>query len=318
MEKLPKVIATSVIRSTQQGESHGGVYLVDLESGAVEQVIDWNDSAINWEGRGGDRGLRGIAFHRDRVYIAASDEIFSYDRKFRLVESFRNPNLKHCHEIAISGDVLYLTSTNINAILELDLSTKEFTNGYGIAPNKGLLQRFGLPSKARLHALPFNPRETGTGLAQRDELHINSVSCNGHAIMIAGTQIEALLALSDGELRPYAPLPIGTHNAVLYKNGVLYNDTKSNRVVVANREGEVEQSYPVPEFKDLPGTTIPNDHARQGFARGLCTFGDNYLIGGSSPSTISVYDTVRGERIRSISISNDIRNCIHGLEIWAE
>ena len=40
MQKLPKVIATSVVRSAHQGESHGGVYLIDLNSGEFEQVIE--------------------------------------------------------------------------------------------------------------------------------------------------------------------------------------------------------------------------------------------------------------------------------------
>jgi len=80
MDKLPRVIATSVVRSAHQGESHGGVYLIDLNSGQYDQVIDWNDESINWEGRGGDRGLRGIAFHNNRVFLAVSNEIFVYDR----------------------------------------------------------------------------------------------------------------------------------------------------------------------------------------------------------------------------------------------
>lgn len=59
--KLPTVIASSVIRTSSQGESHGGLYLVDLETGSFEQVLDWNDGSISWEGRGAERGLRGIA-----------------------------------------------------------------------------------------------------------------------------------------------------------------------------------------------------------------------------------------------------------------
>jgi hypothetical protein len=73
--RLPIVVLSSVIRSAHQGESHGGVYLVDMASGQVEQVLDWNRAEIDWEGRGGDRGLRGIAFHGDRLFLAASDEI---------------------------------------------------------------------------------------------------------------------------------------------------------------------------------------------------------------------------------------------------
>ncbi len=35
--RLPVVVASSVVRSTLKGESHGGVYMVDLETGAAEQ-----------------------------------------------------------------------------------------------------------------------------------------------------------------------------------------------------------------------------------------------------------------------------------------
>src|SRR5690242_20839287 len=84
---LPRVVVSSVVRATDQGESHGGVYLVDLLSGAAEQVIDWNDASISWNGRGAHRGLRRIAFHDDELYLAASDEIFVYDRSFRQLRS---------------------------------------------------------------------------------------------------------------------------------------------------------------------------------------------------------------------------------------
>jgi hypothetical protein len=62
----------------------------------------------------------------------------------------------------------------------------------------------------------------------------------------------------------------------------------------------------------------PDDCARKGFGRGLCTFGHNYIIAGSSPSTISVYDVENSKRVQTVNLSKDIRNCIHGLELWSE
>ena len=105
---LPRIVCSSVVRSVHQGESHGGVYLVDLQAGTSEQVLDWTDDTIDWEGRGGDRGLRGIAFHDGLIYLAASDEIFVYDRHFVRQGSFRNPYLHLCHEMFVDGDRLYL------------------------------------------------------------------------------------------------------------------------------------------------------------------------------------------------------------------
>ena len=90
-----------MVRGSHQGESHGGVYLIDLERRDIRQVVDWNKADIDWQGRGWDRGLRGIAFDGEVVYIAASDELFAYTPDFRLLGSWRNPYLKHCHEIAV-------------------------------------------------------------------------------------------------------------------------------------------------------------------------------------------------------------------------
>ena len=68
--KLPKLIATSVVRGSQQGESHGGVYVVDFDKHEGAQLVDWNTSDIDFEGRGADRGLRGIALDGEDIYIA--------------------------------------------------------------------------------------------------------------------------------------------------------------------------------------------------------------------------------------------------------
>jgi len=85
---LPIVIATSVVRGSQQGESHGGIYLVDFEKQDAKIMVDWNESNIDFSGRGWDRGLRGIEFYGDEIFIAASDELFVYDQTFDLENVF--------------------------------------------------------------------------------------------------------------------------------------------------------------------------------------------------------------------------------------
>jgi hypothetical protein len=112
MDKLPRVIATSVVRSAHQGESHGGVYLIDLNSGQYDQVIDWNDESINWEGRGGDRGLRGIAFHNNDT---GSNRLVIADRRNRIKQSCDVPK--------------YKPSTLSNALLPNDHARQGFARG---------------------------------------------------------------------------------------------------------------------------------------------------------------------------------------------
>ena len=50
ISSFPKLIATSVVRGAQKGQSHGGVYTIDFQSQAVEQHIDWNTSEIDFSG----------------------------------------------------------------------------------------------------------------------------------------------------------------------------------------------------------------------------------------------------------------------------
>ena len=118
---MTTLIATSVVRGSHQGESHGGVYLVDFDDHSIQQVIDWDTADIDWQGRGWDRGLRGIAFDGERVFIAASNELFVYTPDFELLGSYRSPYLMHCHEIFVHERRLYLTSTGFDSILGFDL-----------------------------------------------------------------------------------------------------------------------------------------------------------------------------------------------------
>ena len=194
----PRVIVSSVIRSADQGQSHGGVYLVDMSTGDTEQVIDWNTSSIDWEGRGGDRGLRGIAFHADRIYLAASDEIFVYDRGFTQLGSLRNRYLRHCHEIFVSGHRMFVTSTGFDSVLEYDLTTERFT--------RGALLRYGEVWKARRRMgrprptfRVFDP-ETDDGPAPADTSHINNVFSDGTSVYCSGVNMGTLWQIRDDRL----------------------------------------------------------------------------------------------------------------------
>ncbi|MEX0645984.1 MAG: hypothetical protein WD076_11785, partial [Parvularculaceae bacterium] len=123
------MLVSSVVRGTRQGDSHGGLYLVDFQNGVSEQVLDWNTCDINFDGRGADRGLRGIVVREGEIFIAASDELFVFDRQFKIVASYRNPYLKHCHEICEYRGRLFLTSTGFDSILQFDLASRTFDQG---------------------------------------------------------------------------------------------------------------------------------------------------------------------------------------------
>jgi hypothetical protein len=305
--RLPKLIATSVVRGSQQGESHGGVYTVDFETQEGEQHVDWNTSNIDFEGRGADRGLRGIAFHTDEIYIAASDELFCYDPDFNIVHSYRNRYLKHCHEICRMNEHIFLTSTGFDSLLSFNLETRKVEWGFH-------LQR----QYDKWTGHTFDP---GTSLGPRpvNEFHINMVHVDKSGIYLAGLRTDALLHLnSKWEVTEVCSLPTGTHNARPWREGVLFNDTESDCVRYVGRDGNenVFKIITYDESKIQFAGIDDSKIARQAFGRGLCPVDERFVAGGSSPSTITLYDLEANMTVGSVNLSMDIRNAIHGLEVW--
>lgn len=304
---LPKLIATSVVRGSEKGQSHGGVYTIDFGKQELLQHIDWNTSNIDFSGRGWDRGLRGIEFGNDRVYIAASDELFCYDPKFRLIESFRNPYLKHCHEISMHDGLLMMTSTGFDSLLAFDTRKKKFSWGMHLA-----FDGLEWSSKA------YDP-SAEKGPQPSNQHHLNMVCSNTSGIYFSGLKTRAMLALNnDMSISEVCNLPAGTHNAQPFRDGVLFNDTNNNAVRYVGRGG-ADTAFAIPSYPEyeLQNQGVDDSRiARQQFGRGLCALDNTLVCGGSSPSTITVYNLDEGHQLASVNLSMDIRNAIHGLEIW--
>lgn len=329
MERLPKVIASTVVRSAHRGESHGGVYLIDLETGSVEQTIDYDDTSIGWEGRGGFRGLRGIAFYGDRIYLAASDEVFVYSKGFRLVGSIQNEYLEHCHETYQTGDTLFIASTGRDSVLEYDLRARRFSKGYhirfdGITRRRNMLG-FWLNRVVDRETIEFGPMphlrvfdpNSDEGPAASNTCHINNVFYDDGVVFASGTRCRHLLAIDGQNLSSHARLPFRTHNARPFRDGVLMNDTRHDRVSYLDGGGRAV-SFPIKHYheRELLNSHLPRDNARQAFGRGLCVLGEGLIVSGSSPATVSVYDLDNSRVLKTVNLTMDVRNTIHGLEVW--
>lgn len=295
------------MRGSQQGESHGGVYTVDFEKQQGEQRIDWNTGEIDWEGRGADRGLRGIAFDGDDVYIAASDELFVYDREFNRLRSYKCRYLKHCHEICRVDQRIFLTSTGFDSLLSFDLNSRKFDWGFHLHKEYEKWAGYAFDPTSESGPRPVN------------DFHINMVHVESTGIYFSGLRLSALLHLNDKmQVSEVCSLPTGTHNARPWNNGVIFNDTASDCVRYVSRDG-TEKAFKIVsydealiEFAGIDDSKI----ARQAFARGLCPVDERFIAVGSSPSTITLYDVQTNQKVGSVNLSMDIRNAIHGLEVW--
>jgi len=303
MTGLPTIIATSVVRGAQKGESHGGLYLVNLEEGSHTQVVDWATLDIEWEASGRDRGLRGISFYKGSIYIASSGEILVLNKEFQVIDRFRCGYMRMCHEIDICGDKLYITSTTFDSILVYDLLEKSFVCGYRIDYENKF-------PRVRV----FDPNREG-GPSCSNLFHINNVSVADGEILFSGLKTNVLFGINDQDsLQIKGIIPIGTHNVKRFRDGLLMNDTPNNNILYTNKTSEFR--YNIKKYSEDDLFVPEGDYvARQQFGRGLTTW-ENCIIGGSSPGTISLYEVGNPDPVRTVNFTMDIRNSIHGLEVW--
>jgi hypothetical protein len=303
-----KLVATSVVRGSRRGESHGGVHLVDLDAREIRRAVDWSSPGIDWQGQGGDRGLRGIAFDGDTIYVAASDELLAFTPEFKPIGSWRNPYLKHCHAIAAWERRLFLASAGCDAILGFDLDSREFSWGMQV-----VTQQFRFQGRA------FDPRKED-GPLMLDRLHLDAMHCTRGGMYLAGQRTGGMLLFNGREIQMAVELPHGAHDARPFRDGVLFNDTEAGLLRYAGRgDGREDRAMKLPEFPpDALVNAGPdgNEVARAGFARGLAVLSDSLVAGGSSPATISVYDLASNQRALSVNLGMDVRNSIHTLAVW--
>jgi hypothetical protein len=143
------------------------------------------------------------------------------------------------------------------------------------------------------------------------------VSADARGLCLSGLRTTGLLHFDGKRIVRLVTLPEGSHNARPWRGGVLFNDTQAD--VVRHMSPEHNSVFQVPRYpqQTLLHTDLDDSRvARQGFARGLAILDDSRFASGSSPSTITVHDLDTMKTTLSINLSMDIRNAIHGLEVW--
>lgn len=318
---LPKLLVSSVVRAAEKGEVHGGLYEVEVQSSSASCVRAWDEVGIDWEGRGGDRGLRGIAVGESSIYLAASDRILVMDSDYEITSELSNEYLGHCHEIALQNDKLAVVSTARDSILVFDVELGEWTQGIHLhfsrtrALVNSLARRWNwVPVRPRPMQEVYDPRQPG-GPPSDDELHLNNVVALGDGSwLVSGTRLNGAYRVGHGDVELLSPVPYGTHNVQPWKEYWVYNDTEDDAVTLTDRATGDTAKRITPTYSegDLSHSGLSDDIARQGFARGLLTTGE-YLVGGSSPATVSVYRLPGLERVTRVRLSSDVRNAIHGI-----
>jgi hypothetical protein len=210
-----------------------------------------------------------------------------------------------------------LCSTGFDCALGFDLGTGRFSTGYHLTRTYPSRVARKLERFPRYSVRAFDPHASAEP-SLTDRLHVNNVWAHAGSVLVSGTGLRHIVEIRDDSTETFARLPRGTHNAHPFRDGILANHTASNQIAFMSRSGRVRKSFPIAVYpkQELTNASLPADHARQAFGRGLCTWKERIVIGGSSPATVSAFDFDTGELLARVNVTMDVRNAIHGLEVW--
>jgi len=299
------IAATTVRRGSQPGESHGGVYLVDLARRRGAHVLDWTRPTIDWSGNGGGRGLRGLAVQGQRVFVAGASELFEFTPQFELCGVHASPYLGQAQAVSSFEGRVYVASAAFDAVLAYDPQSGCFEWGLQLADDAG-----------GLRGMPFDPRRP-LGPSPGNRLQLNSLYCDRRGLFVSGSSGTGLLQFDGSRILRLVTLPAGVHDACPWRDGVLFNDTEAEAVRFVTPESNRVFEVPrYPESELAPGSFEDTALARQAFARGLCVLDAGRFASGSSPLTLSVHDVDAMKTTLRINLSTDARLAIHTLAPW--
>jgi len=294
--------ATTMVRGTIKGEQHGAVYLLDLQQQAGAQVLSWTRPAISWDGHGGARGLRGIGFAADRVYIAAASELLVFSPEFELLANHRSPYLDEAQGLAVFENRIYVVSAAFDTLLAFDLALERFVWGLQLSNDE-----------AGLRATPFDPAST-LGPSPRKKMALQSVHADSRGLFVSGPGVLGLLHFDGQRIARLVSLPEGARDAHPWRDGVLFNDTSADAVRFITPEHN--RVFPVlaypPEAYVQPDPAV----ARARFAQGLCVIDESVFASGSTPLTITLHHIESMKTEQRFNLDMDVRHGVHSLALW--
>ena len=312
-----KIICSTVVRAAKQGDIHGGLYVIDIDSEKVLHYAPYEKEFVNDNERGGERGLRGIAVLHDRIIVSDSAGFIELDKNtYEIKRTFQNPDyFKSIHEIVFHEDHIWATSTAYDAVVKIDLD-------FNIKGFWEILGENAQNCKILTDKMEITP-ETKT---ENDNYHINSLFVSNGSLRFSGL-LTPLYNFDDmKEVCSVPTISMIDDNPGGNQHSFLHNFYEYDDVFVANLT-----SYSAIGFfdKDFVGygwynnITIPrakdvkyqvDDVAVNNWNRGLARMGDKLIVG-SSPARIIVYDMKTRRFEKEIMLEKDIRHAIHGLEI---
>ena len=321
-----KIICSTVVRAAKQGDIHGGLYVIDVDSEEIVHYSPYAEDFVNDNERGGERGLRGITVLDDRIVVADSGGLIELDKEtFQIVRRFSDDKIfKSIHEICYFDNNIWVTSTAYDSIASVDLDFKLSGLWEVVGENRS-------DYKALLGLEQINPGEA----PEDDNFHINSISAYDNTLVFGGLITHLYDFKTMDVINPMPMIERSKsfqHNFYEYPGfyavnlttfgylGLIKSDDSVHTMPNSfnNESTTIERTLLKTRFVALPKAKKVKYHAdeiaKANWNRGLARHED-FLFVGSSPARIIMFNMNDGKIEKTIQLEEDIRHCIHGLEI---
>jgi hypothetical protein len=255
------------------------------------------------------------------------------------------------HELAQDEDLIWVTSTAIDAIIGIDASG---TMHESLWPRENeLFQRHSkvTPLKIDKNADNRNLFLDPVHMRNKSHLHLNAIAIFNDQLYALFNRFGIVYNLTKDKILFESPEIVGCHNLLFKDEHIFINDSLGRKLVICNQDGTLHKTINLlkfPEvnnifkkfkdikveiftrikrislardiieaaankFKDLGIFRRNVNIARPIFVRGLFALEGDRLLIGFSPATIVELDYGREEILDYYQYSDDIDVCVHGL-----
>jgi hypothetical protein len=292
--------------------------------------------------RGNGRGGRGVWVTQDSVYVAAYNKVDILDRDLQLKRSVSNGLVTGVHEVLMTDPGrLWITATDLDAVLELDLDDGQLCRSYWPRDMEPLQEALGFPpgdvDKSADLRTTFLLRNDGDkdrrSGARVGHLHLNAVAMYRGEMLALLNRFGAIVNLDQARVVLRDDSLRGAHNLLIRDHLLFTNATRAESVHVYDlRTGDLVRTYPLRDHAWVKAVTRPSLSARTSrwlrdvagkpplanplFLRGM-DVQDSHLYVGISPASIVCIDIESGGMVEGFQYSSDVRDCVHGLRIDA-
>ncbi len=178
-----KLLISTTNRHVHIDEPTGYIFTYDFAANQVIQKSIINEPPFlkeNPNPRGGLRGQKGFSLYQDKIGFVNSSTIFIYDKNWNPILYFFHPSCASIHELAITQDGVWVTSTGNDLLFLFDHQGK-LKKFFDVRQMEKILQTTGWVTRPFLSHEDIqngriNFRDPRThDLINTDKAHINSV-----------------------------------------------------------------------------------------------------------------------------------------------